>query len=373
MPDLTDPRFAADASFPGAHVLRLMRRAIDRRRLDLGGLRVLTEASTGYRRVTPVIAAMAGAAEVYAVARDSVGSARRDAEIQTAYLARLAGLSERVKIVPTRLQAELAAIDIVTDLPGVRPIDDSILRNVGDSAVVALMRGVNDWQPADVDVATCRRRGIAVAGVDEDGVDAYRFLPMEAVWGLLHVGVEIVDTTVLLAGDGPAYAKVARGLAQAGARVLVASPEGAGRASLYGGVKIGGGLSEAAVRGRLAEADALLLAPGDPGTRTVGPGGWIGPAELAAAAPHLAVVSLAGELDRRGLAAAGLRFWPASGSSAHDLLPAPLIELHTAGLKVGEVMTRARRRGSSALAAEQLAVAEEHAELLPKDLGTPRR
>jgi len=34
---------------------------------------------------------------------------------------------------------------------------------------------------------------------------------------------------------------------------------------------------------------------------------------------------------------------------------------------------RARRRGSSPLAAEQLAAAEAHAEQLPKDLGAPRR
>ena len=35
-------------------------------------------------------------------------------------------------------------------------------------------------------------------------------------------------------------------------------------------------------------------------------------------------------------------------------------------------MTRARRRGSSPLAAEQLAAAEAHAELLPKDLAGRR-
>ncbi|HMK91703.1 MAG TPA: hypothetical protein VK576_01780, partial [Thermoleophilia bacterium] len=56
-----------------------------------------------------------------------------------------------------------------------------------------------------------------------------------------------------------------------------------------------------------------------------------------------------------------------------ELLPAPLIELHTAGLKVGEVMARARRRGSSSLAAEQLAAAEAHAELLPQDLAALSR
>ena len=117
-----------------------------------------------------------------------------------------------------------------------------------------------------------------------------------------------------------------------------------------------------------------MLCPAQPDARTVGPGGWIDAATLAAAAPHLAVVGLAGELDRRGLAGAGLRSWPGAGGVApHDLLPQPLIELHAAGLKVGEVMTRARRRGSSPLAAEQLAAAEAHAEQLPKDLGAPRR
>ena len=374
MNEVPDPRFACDDAFPGRHVLRLIRRAVERHRLDLHGLRVLTEAGVGYRRVTPTIAALAGAAEVYAVARDSVQSSRKEAERQTEYLARLAGIQDRVHVLPTRLQAPLAGVDIVTDLPGVRPIDEAIVRNVADTAAVTLMRGVAHWRTADVDVATCRRGAIAVAGVDEDGIDLFRYLAMEAVWGLLQLGVEVVGATVLVAGDGPAYAKVARGLAQAGARVLVAAPEGAGRISLYGGEKVGDGLGDAAARGRLGEADALVLCPAQPDARTVGPGGWIDAATLAAAAPHLAVVGLAGELDRRGLAGAGLRSWPGAGGAApHDLLPQPLIELHAAGLKVGEVMTRARRRGSSPLAAEQLAAAEAHAEQLPKDLGAPRR
>ena len=211
-------------------------------------------------------------------------------------------------------------MDIVTDLPGVRPIDEAIVRNIAETAAVTLMRGVAHWRTADVDVATCRRGAIAVAGVDEDGIDLFRYLAMEAVWGLLQLGVEIVGATVLVAGDGAAYAKVARGLAQAGARVLVAAPEGAGRISLYGGEKVGDSLGDAAARGRLAEADALVLCPARPDARTVGPGGWIDAATLAAAAPHLAVVGLAGELDGRGLAGAGLRSWP--GAAAVSRSPA---------------------------------------------------
>jgi hypothetical protein len=368
------PRDACDDRFPGPQVLRLIRRAIARHKLDLHGLCVLTEAAAGYRRITPVLAALAGADDVYAVARDSPQVARRQAEEQTMYLAALAGVQHRVHVLPTRLQAPLARVDIVTDLPGVRPIDEAVLRNVSDTAAVTLMHAVAEWRVADVDVATCRRRSIAVAGVDEDAIDQYRYLPMEAVWGLMQLGIEVVDATLLLAGGGPAAAKVVRGLAQTGARVLVAAPESAGRISLYGGQKIADGLADAVARGRLAEADALVVCASLPGERTVGPGAWVDAAELAAAAPHLAVVSLAGDADRHGLATAGLQIWPGAQDIApHDLLPRPLIELHTAGLKVGEAMTRARQRGSSPLAAEQLAAAEAHAEQLPKDLGGVRR
>ena len=84
------------------------------------------------------------------------------------------------------------------------------------------------------------------------------------------------------------------------------------------------------------------------------------------------MVGLDAESDLRALGGAGLRCRPAGGpDGVFDLLPQAVVALHAAGLKVGEVMTRARRRGSSPLAAEQLAAAEAHAELLPKDLPPP--
>ena len=82
--------------------------------------------------MTPVLAALAGAEEVFSVGRDSLTASRRDAEEQTAWLARLAGVQHKVTTVPTRLQAPLATVDVVTDLPGVRPIDESIVRSLSD-------------------------------------------------------------------------------------------------------------------------------------------------------------------------------------------------------------------------------------------------
>jgi hypothetical protein len=362
---------ACDTRFPGPQLVRLIRREIARTRLDLTGLRVLTEASVGYRRITPVLAALAGADEVYAVGRDSVAASRKEAQEQTAYFADLARVETRVKLLPTRLQAPLDSVDVVTDLPGVRPVDESIVRNVAQTAAVTLMRGAIHWRPADVDVATCRRHGIAVAAVDEEAVGLYRYPPLATIAALLQLGVAIADSTVVVAGDGPVVAYIVQALARLGAHVFVAAPETAGRIELYGGEKAGDGLGDDAVSGRLAEADVLVLCPADAATRMVDPGAA---ADLAARAAHLVVAGLGAETDLRALGAAGLRCRAVGGpDGSSDLLPQAVVARHAAGLKVAQVMTRARRRGSSPLAAEQLAAEEAHAELLPKDLSAARR
>jgi hypothetical protein len=371
---VSDSRFACDGRFPGLHVVRLAGRSIARHELDLHDMTVLTEAATGYYRATATVAALAGAA-VVAVARDSGSGTRQEAHEQTLYLARLAGVQDRVSFVGSRLQAPLDAIDIVTDVVGVRPIDDSVIRSLRETAVVALMSTVTDWHPSDVDAVGCRRAGIAVAGVDEDGIDLHRYAVLRIAWFLLELGVEIVGSTILLAADGIVYPKVARALAQMGARVLVAGPDGPGRVSLYGAEKVGDDLGDTGVRRLLRDIDALLTFTEEPDKDIVGASAAISASELAALAPHVAVAVHSGGVDRRGLAEAGLRVFPESdpenGHSTHavgELVPAPNIELHTAGLRVGEVMARARRRGSSPLAAEQLAADIAHGDLFPKEL-----
>jgi hypothetical protein len=371
-----DDRFTCDHRFPAAQVLRLCSQAIAAHRLDLSGLRVLTEAGVGYRRVAAVVAALAGAPEVFAVSRDTVHAGRRDAEAQTEHLAKAAAVLRRLRLVPTRLQAPLDAVDVVTDLPGVRPIDESILRNLSDTAVVTLMRGVAQWRPADVDVAGCRRAGIAVAGLDEEAVGLLRYAPLLFVRGLMELGVEAVGGTVVVAGAGRIYPYVVRALAQLGARVLVAAPESGGRIALYGGAKIGDVLAETTAIDRLGEADALVLAADPPGGRLLGPGTATDASAIARAAPHLAIVCGGAETEVRAAVDAGLRVWPSSRDGGNavvaDFLPRPVVESLVAGLKVGEVMARARRGGSSPVAAEQAAAAQAHAELLPKDVTTVR-
>ncbi len=367
-------RYACDPRFPGLQALRLIRREIGRTRLDLKGLKVLTEAAVGYRRLTPVIAALAGADAVYAVGRDSAVTSRREAEEQTAYLVRLARVDPRVRLVSARLQAPLAEVDVVTDLPGVRPVDESVIRNVARTAAVSLMRGVAGWRPAHVDAATCRRYGIAVAGLDEEAVGLHRLAAQGVLAALLDVGLAVTGSTIVIAGASRALPHVVQALTRSGGRLLVATPESAGRIGLYGGEKAGEALGDDAVIDRLSEADALVLCPTTADDRLVGPGASTDAARIATAAPHLAVVGLGAEDDLRALTSAGVRCRPVGDhDGVFGLLPQAVIAQHTAGLKVAEVMTRARRQGSSPLAAEKVAADEVHAELLPKDLSSAQR
>ena len=300
-------RHRCDAGFPAAAVVRAMRppcapaaRPQRPARAHRGGV--------GYARITAVLAAMAGAEAVLAIGRDTPQASRKDAEQQTGWLAAVAGVQDRVRFFPSRLQAPLATVDLVTDLPGVRPIDETLTRNLPDTAVVAIM-GRRPLAPGR------RGRGHLPARGHRRGRRG-RGRP-----GLVPRPRH---------GSGVGPAQPGRGRARrdgagrrrrrrlrargSGARGAArpragAAPGGAGRIELYGGRKVGDALADAGAMACLPEADALVLCPSSPEQRWFGPGG-LDAARLAAAAPHLAVVSQGGESDRLALAGAGLRTWP---------------------------------------------------------------
>ena len=103
-------------SLPGfneTRLLKLMRAAMDRCRLDLSGTVVLTEAATGAYVATPILAALAGARRVSALARPSRHGSVEEIAVRTMGLARLAGVHERIRIVTEKDAADVAQADVV--------------------------------------------------------------------------------------------------------------------------------------------------------------------------------------------------------------------------------------------------------------------
>ena len=183
------------------------------------------------------------------------------------------------------------------------------MRNVARTAAVTLMRGVAHWR-----AGRCRRGHLPPPGHRRGRRGRRRHRSVSATCRWRPSGVccswasRWSGATILVAGDGPAYTQ-GRARADAGRRARAGG--GARKAPAASASTAARRPGTASVTRPPAAASPRptpwCSAPARRDERTVGPGALDRRGPLAAAAPHLAVVSQAGEPDRRGLAGAGLR------------------------------------------------------------------
>ncbi|MDS4068166.1 MAG: hypothetical protein RKO24_00925 [Candidatus Competibacter sp.] len=317
----------ARPGFNSRRLVELMRTTIERCQLDLNGSVVLTEAATGAYVVTPIVAAMAGADQVFAVTRSSkYGSIEQVCE-QTHQLAALAGVSNRIKIVTRKTREIVASADIITNSGHLRPIDGEIVSWMKPVAVIPLMYEAWELRPDDVDVAACRRHGIRLAGTNErhPELDVFSYLGVTAIKLLLDAGVAVYRSRILVLCDNSFADYIKSGLVGVGAQVDLHTQ-----------------LTEAATSTGV-KYDAVLVAL-QPGIESV-----LGVEEteiIGKLWPGAVVAQFWGDLDRNTLATVGLSVWPAEPPAAghmgillSELGPEPIVRLQTGGLKVGEILS----------------------------------
>jgi len=335
----------AAAIAPGCNpvrLVRLMQDSVERCGLDLTGSTVFTEAATGAYIVTPVLAAMAGAEQVLACTRTTRYGTADDVAERTYALAAIADVRKRIRIVADKSEESLSRADIVTNSGHVRPIDRPTIGRMKRSAAVPLMYESWEYRRGDVDLIACRERGIPVAGTNErhPAVDVFSYLGTMAVKLLLDAGVAPYGCRALLLCDNPFSDYIERGLAGAGAvvdRVVHL------------------GQAQAATR-----YDAIVLAMRPRDEPAAGPDEA---ALIAANWPGAVLAQFWGDIDRSALLANGIPVWPPeSPASGHmGILPSavgpePIVRLQTGGLKVGELLWRARSEGHDCERAVDLAV-----------------
>jgi hypothetical protein len=104
----------------------------------------------------------------------------------------------------------------------------------------------------------------------------------------------------------------------------------------------------------LRDVDAVVIADFASEAVFIGVGGHITAQELYELSPGVAVLQFVGQVCPADLAEVGIRVYPEYAIGPHrmastfsDLGPRGVIELHTAGLKTGEVACRLRRAGLS--------------------------
>lgn len=335
-----------NAQAPGLHparLLRLTQQAVARCDLNLVGATVLTEAATGAYVVTPVLAALAGAAQVFALARATRYGAIAEVVAGTQRLAALAGVADRVTILSAKHQNVVSRADIITNSGHLRPLDATTIGWMQPYAVIPLMYEAWEFRAEDVDLAACRALDIPVAGTNErhPAVDVFSYLGIMAVKALLDSGVAVAGSRLLVLCDNPFGPFIINGLQGAGAQVhRVSRLEDAGPSGGYDAVIVALQPSE---HPALGDAEAQLLAKLCPGA---------------------VVVQFWGDIDRTALAAHDLPYWPfeAPPSGHMGVLPSqvgpePVVRLQAGGLKVGELLWKERRRGASVAAAIEAAEA----------------
>jgi hypothetical protein len=322
--------------------LYLVQKSIRKFDLNLSNLEVLTEAASGYYALTSLMAALAGAEMVYAVTKDSRYGNAEAASKLTMTLAKDWGIEDRINVLFSREDARIGLADIITNLGFVRPLDAHFLRRLKRSVVISLMFETWEYREDDLNLLECRKLGIPVLGTNEHHPDlrTFEYIGLVAMKLLFEMGIEVFRSNIIVMGSGEFAEQVILSLRAANATVTFLSTE-----------KKSNFVSKRAWQA-LKDAEAVVIVEHQNDKMLIGKAGVIKAEDLYAINPLLVVVHICGGVDRDALEAVHLRYHPArfaparKMSIATDYLgPKPLIDLHAAGLKVGEELARARARG----------------------------
>lgn len=327
----------------------IARRLIRKYGLDLSKLCVLTEVASGPYLYNPLIALLAGASHVMVHARDSRYGKASDVYAALRKTYRDLGVVAGCEIVETLRPDNIETADIVTNTGHLRPLDAAFIAAMKPTAVIPLMWEPWEFREGEIDLLEARRRGILVLGTNEHEApcDMRPYSPLCALKMMLEHGIGIVDDRIAVIGDQ-----------QLLAGAIVSGLRGLGLQCRQLPVTAGGGRLERDLRW----ATYLIVAEHAYRGAIVGEGGVLSGARVAAAGIE-AIGVIAGSVDVESLKGHGISVYPGCveppghmSYQPHELGPYPVMDLFSAGLKVGESMARARLNGLSGATAVRWAL-----------------
>ncbi|OAS27361.1 hypothetical protein A5481_01805 [Methylobacterium platani] len=303
-----------------------MRRAVSATELNLSGMTVLTEAASGAYGVTPVIAALAGAEQVYAFCRASRYGSVDEVTEWTLQLARAVDVAERITIIEEIPSGVLGRVDIVTNSGHLRPLTAALIESLPATAVIALMFEAWELRASDIDLEACKRRGIPVVGVNEqhETIDVFSYLGPLSVRQLHDCGLAVYRNKIAVACDNGFAAPIARGLGGLGAETTVFADITNIPAGDWDAVVIA---LQPGREPRIGRTEAMHLADVLP--------------------PEAVIVQFWGDMDQDATRECGLTTWPARPPAAghmavllSEIGPEPIVRLQTGGLRAAESVRR---------------------------------
>ncbi len=298
-------------------------------KLNLKGKTVLTEAATGNYVVTPIIAAFAGA-NVIAVTKKSRYGNVKEVKRQTQNLAKLMGIADHINIVTNKSVIQYGSLDIVTNTGFVRPIHERMVAELSPGCVIPLMWEPWEYRAEELDLEACRENGIKVYGTNENDsrLRTFDYIGYSVLYLLLQNKRTPFSSNVLIMGSKKFVHPVERVLKSNGYDLMIVTDYNA--------------LTEIS----FLDFDTIILLEHERDLLLIGDSNSVLQKDMID--EHSLVIHVAGNVNLKG--------------TKFKCIPEPIapfgymsiktdfidemavIDLHTAGLKVGEGMLLANTR-----------------------------
>lgn len=328
-------------------IRELIDAAIKFNNLDLKDLIVFTESASKNFVVTPIIAAMSGA-KVYAVTSDSQYGKAKDIKEFTDNFAQFCGVGDKIDVVFEKKEEIINRANIITNLGFVRPIDKKFVELMNKNSVIPYMCEAWEYREGDVDINACKSRNIPVMATNEDfiGLEVIDSVGPLCIKMLFELEIEVYKSKIVIV-SGDKFGKIIKKYLKAiGAEVYLIE-----------------NLKSQENRRYLEDCDALVAADYRGDNILIGDGGQISGNELVELSRKISVVQFAGDVDIYELDKYNISYFPKTrvgkyrmGMTMAELGPKPVIDLHCAGLKVGEIMAKARSSGKNVEETKMLAL-----------------
>lgn len=328
---------------------KLILDTINNLNLNLTGMRVLTEAGSGSFIVTPFIAALAGAEVVYVVVKDSpYGTKEEICDYVNEMISALHINANLLCIIDNPILIA-SNVNIVTNLGFVRPITKDLISKLPDDSAIPLMWETWELRDEDIDLKSCVEYEVPILGTKEtdERLNIFRYVGMTVVKLLMEQNIEVYKSNIVVISSGEYLNEIEKVLINNGANIYIYNP------FVFHGDKKG-------LEQFVKTCDAVVIAEQQSQENLISEKhihiDWINN-------DLVKLIHVAGVLDYTLLDSRNIKKYPEKKVNYGYMTVTtdyvgvrPVIELHTAGLKVGQALVEGMRQYKNVIRAKKYAL-----------------
>jgi hypothetical protein len=315
-------------------LIRLIEQSIKDFKLDLTGYNVLLPAGLFEPALAPIMASLAGAADIYIPARDI------ETVNKTSFFVNELDLKSRINFIEKENPQILSKLNIVVKGEGTSYIDSEFISALNEDCVISIFPKNFDFTKAEgIDLDGCAKKEIPVIAVDPNDKNLMlnKYFAHLAIKRCFQANMDILNSRILLVGSGELMEATLSFLKTMGAVVYVAYTDRP-QDQLY-------------ILKHLHEVDAIIVTDYPQRTEVViGNNGFIDIESLTDINPEVRIVHISGRMEINPLAYNRVFYTPeiitqnSLNINANDIGLKALSDITAAVMKVAQNLIKSKSR-----------------------------